>query len=483
MEETTGDSEQKISIPEDLAIKEPLIGNESLCSKGRNGDSNWMVIFSTTVAVWGSFVFGVAVGFSSPTQAQIREDLNLSLGEFSVFGSIVTLGALLGAVASGRITDLLGRKGAMRSSAIVCIIGWLAIYFAKGPITLDIGRICTGYGVGVFSYVVPVFIAEIAPKTLRGALTTLNQLFIVIGLSMTYIIGTFVTWRMLVLTGLIPCIILLTGLIFIPESPRWLAKVGRQNEFENSLRKLRGKDADVTQEATEILEYIATIDSLPKARIQDAFHRQYIRPVTVGVGLMFFQQAGGINGIIFYASETFKSAGFASGSLGTILMACFQVPLTILAAVLMDRSGRRPLLMISASGLFLGSFVTAMSFFLKSHGIYPELSPGLALTGILVYIGSFSIGMGAIPWVIMSEIFPINMKGIGGSLVTIMNWFGSWAVSYSFNFLMSWNSYGTFFIYSSMCALALVFIFKVVPETKGRTLEEIQASMNPTSLK
>ncbi|KAF3335877.1 hypothetical protein FCM35_KLT20384 [Carex littledalei] len=466
--------EQRISMPDGLAIKEPLIAKEEqfLCSEDKNGGSICMVLLCTAVSVWGSFVFGVAVGFSAPTQAQIREDLNLSLGEFSVFGSIVTIGALVGAVASGRITDFLGRKGAMSSSAIVCIIGWLAIYFAKGPISLDIGRVCTGYGVGVFSYVVPIFIAEIAPKTLRGMLTTLNQLFIVLGVSMTYIVGTIITWRMLVLTGLIPCIILLVGLTFIPESPRWLAKVGRQNEFESSLRKLRGKDADISEEATEIMEYITTNENLPKARIQDAFQRQYIRPVMVGVGLMFFQQFGGVNGILFYASEIFKSAGFASGSLGTILIACFQVPVTLLAAVLMDRSGRRPLLMISASGLFFGSFITAISFYLKAYHLFSLMKQ--------VYIGTFSIGMGGIPWVIMSEIFPIHIKGIGGSLVTIMNWFGSWVVSYFFNFLMSWSSHGTFFIFSAVCALALVFIFKVVPETKGRTLEEIQASMKPT---
>ncbi|KAJ3681102.1 hypothetical protein LUZ60_015591 [Juncus effusus] len=467
------------------SVTEPLIENEEAAACptliSRNGGSIWMVILCTAVSVWGSFEFGAAVGFSAPAQAQIREDLNLSLSEYSVFGSILTIGAMIGAVASGRLSDFLGRKGAMRTSAIVCIIGWLAIYFAKGPISLDIGRICNGFGVGVFSYVVPVFIAEIAPKTLRGALTTLNQLFIVIGLSTTYIVGTLVTWRALVFSGLIPCIILLVGLVFIPESPRWLAKVGRQKEFETALKKLRGKDADITEEAKEILEFIETVDSLPKARIQDVFRRQYIRSVIVGVGLMFFQQFGGINGIIFYASETFVSAGFASGSLGTILMGCIQIPLTLLAAVLMDNSGRRPLLMISASGLCFASFVTAISFFLKTKGLYLDIVPALALTGILVYVACFSIGMGAIPWVMMSEIFPINMKGIGGSLVTIMNWFGSWAVSYSFNFLMSWSSYGTFFVYSAICAVGILFIYKIVPETKGRTLEEIQASLNPNS--
>nr|CAD1816986.1 unnamed protein product [Ananas comosus var. bracteatus] len=454
--------------------REPLIGGRL----PRSEESISMVLFSTAVAACGSFVFGVAVGYSAPTQAKLREDLNLSLSEFSVFGSIVTIGAMIGAIASGRISDYIGRKGAMRLSAVVCIVGWLAIYFAQGAISLDVGRFSTGYGIGVFSYVVPVFIAEIAPKTLRGGLTTINQLLICTGLSAAYIIGTVVTWRTLALTGVIPCLVLLVGLAFIPESPRWLAKVGRQKEFEVALRCLRGKDADITQEAAEIQEFIETLQSLPRARIQDLFERTYIRPVIVGVGLMAFQQFGGINGIIFYASETFVSAGFASGSLGTILMGCVQVPITAFGALLMDRSGRRPLLMVSSSGLFLGSSITAVSFYLKSHGIYMDSVPIVALCGILVYLGSFSIGMGAIPWVMMSEIFPINIKGIGGSLVTLVNWFGSWAVSFAFNFLMSWSSTGTFVLFSMICAIGVLFVAKVVPETKGRTLEEIQASLN-----
>ncbi|KAL5204912.1 hypothetical protein ABZP36_009783 [Zizania latifolia] len=415
-----------------------------------------MVIASTGVAVLGSFVFGVAIGYSAPTQSKIRDDLQLSLSEYSVFGSIITIGAMIGAVASGYLADIAGRKGAMRISALVCIVGWLAIFFAQGAASLDFGRFCTGFGVGVFSYV----------------------LLVCTGLSVTYIVGTIVTWRMLVIAGLVPCIILITGLFFIPESPRWLAKVGRQKEFEIALQRLRGKDADVSLEAVEIREFIETIESLPKAGVQDLFNRAYIRPVIVGVGLMVFQQFVGINGILFYASETFVSAGFASGDLGTILMGCIQAPITAVGALLMDRSGRRPLLLISTSGLLIGSLMSGISFFLKNNGLFLEQVPIIALTGILVYIASYSIGMGAVPWVIMSEIFPINIKGIGGSFVTLVNWSGSWAVSFAFNFFMSWSSSGTFFIFSFVCAVAILFIMKVVPETKGKTLEEIQASMN-----
>ncbi|KAM0950673.1 putative major facilitator, sugar transporter, major facilitator superfamily [Dioscorea sansibarensis] len=450
---------------------------ESLISKGK--ESVGMVLLSTFVAVCGSFEFGSCIGFSAPAQADIRKDLDLSLSEYGLFGSLMNIAAMIGAVASGPTSDFIGRKGAMRASAVICIIGWLAIYFAQGAILLDLGRFATGYGIGVLSYVVPIFIAEIAPKNIRGALTTLHQLMIVVGIAVAFIIGALVSWQTLALTGIVPCVVLLVGLFFIPESPRWLAKVGRHKEFEDACQILRGKDADISAEVQEIQEYIDNLENLPKGRVQDLFQWIYMRPVIVGVGLMVFQQFGGVNGIIFYSSETFATAGFSSARLGTVLLGLTQVPVTILGAIFLDRTGRRPLLLISASGTFLGTFQAGLSFYFRDHNMYTDWAPILAVSGMMTYLGSFSIGMGAIPWVIMSEIFPINIKGVAGSLVTLVNWFGSWFTSYSFNFLMSWNSAGTFFIYAIVNAVTVVFVAKMVPETKGRTLEEIHASMNP----
>ncbi|KAK9137088.1 hypothetical protein Sjap_007682 [Stephania japonica] len=391
-------------------IKEPLIHQTMIGAdeaQSKNKESVAMVYFSTIVAIWGSFEFGSCIGFSSPAQAAISKDLDLSL--------------------------------------------------AEGAVALDIGRLSTGYGMGVFSYVVPIFIAEIAPKDLRGGLTTLNQLMIVCGVSTGYIVGTVLAWRPLALTGLVPCLILLVGLLFVPESPRWLAKMRRQKEFEVALRKLRGKDADISREAAEIEDYIETLQHLPKSNMMDLFQKRYVRSLIIGAGLMCCQQFGGINGVCFYVSQIFVSAGFPS-TLGTILYACLQIPVTAMGAALIDRVGRRALLLV--------------------HELSLEAVPALAVTGVLLYVGSFSVGMGAIPWVIMSEIYPINIKGVAGSLLTLLNWFISWICSYTFNYLMSWSSYGTFIIYGVVNLLAVFFIAKFVPETKGRTLEEIQASIN-----
>ncbi|KAJ8547480.1 hypothetical protein K7X08_011066 [Anisodus acutangulus] len=436
-----------------------------------------MVYLSTFVAVCGSFAFGSCAGYSSPTQSAIREDLNLSIAEFSLFGSILTFGAMIGAITSGPIADYIGRKGAMRMSSAFCVAGWLAIYFAQGALSLDIGRLATGYGMGVFSYVVPVFIAEIAPRDLRGALTTINQLMICCGVSVAFIIGTMLTWRTLALTGLIPCAILLFGLFIIPESPRWLAKIGHQKEFELALHRLRGKDADISEEAAEIKDYIETLEKLPKVNVFDLFQRRYSSSLIVGVGLMVFQQFGGINGICFYTGSIFESSGFPS-DIGTIIYAIIQVPITALGALLIDRAGRKPLLLVSGTGLVIGCTLTGISFYLGGHEIATKAAPILAVTGILVYIGSFSVGMGAVPWVVMSEIYPINIKGAAGSLATLVNWFGAWACSYTFNFLMTWNSFGTFMLYAAVNALSILFVIKIVPETKGRTLEQIQAAIN-----
>ncbi|KAK9017952.1 hypothetical protein V6N11_000946 [Hibiscus sabdariffa] len=432
-------------------MKQPLIQHINPKHESKRKGLLKVVLLSTFVAVLGSYEFGSCMGYSAPVQAAITEDLHLSIAEFSVFGSILNVGAMIGAITSGRIADFVGRKGAMRVSSAFSITGWIAIYFSQGALLLDIGRFLCGYGIGIFAFVVPIYVAEIAPKDLRGGLATLNQLMIVIGGSVSFLAGTVLPWRLLALTGIIPCLIQLVGLVFIPESPRWLAKVGYEKEFYNALRRLHGdNDDDISHEANEIQDYLQTLRHQSKASMLDLFQRKYMHSIIIGVGLMMFQQFGGINGVGFYASQTFTSAGFSSGKIGIIAFACIQV---------------------SSTGTFLGCFIAATAFLMKEHNLLQQWTPLFVLCGLLIFEGSFAVGMGAVPWVLMSEIFPINVKGVAGSLVNLEHWFGAWAVSYTFNFLMDWSPPG-------VCAASVVFVAKVVPETKGRTLEEIQASIN-----
>ncbi|XP_021850324.1 sugar transporter ERD6-like 5 isoform X2 [Spinacia oleracea] len=423
------------------------------------------VILSTLVAISGSFVFGSSVGFSSPAESGMISDLDLTLAQYSVFGSILTIGAMIGAMA-------------MAFSELLCLAGNLAIVFAKVAWLLDIARLLIGVGIGIISYVVPVYVAEITPKNLRGVFTAAHQLMICCGVSTMWLAGNILHWRILALIGIVPSVLQFLGVFFIPESPRWLAKNSRWGECEDVLKHLRGQHVDTSAEATEIREYTETLQHLSEAKFLDLFQKEYTRSLIVGVGLMVFQQFGGVNGIVFYASSIFQSAGF-SERVGTIAMVTLQVPMTVVGTLLMDKSGRRPLLMISAAGTCLGCFLTGLSFLLQDLHMGNTEAPILALIGVLMFTAFFSLGMGGAPWVIMSEIFPINVNGSAGSLVTVVNWLGSWIISFAFNFLMSWSSPGTFFLFCVICGLTVVFVAMLVPETKDRTLEEIQASMNP----
>ncbi|KAK2632511.1 hypothetical protein EUGRSUZ_L01459 [Eucalyptus grandis] len=277
----------------------------------------FVLVLSAFFAVCGSYVFGNAASYSSPAESGIMDGLGLSLAEYSVFGSILTVGGLLGALCSGKIADLIGRRGAMWVTDVSGIIGWCAIFLSESAWSLDLGRLLLGFGVGLASYVVPVYIAEITPKNLRGGFVSLCMLMIACGMSMTYIIGSVLNWRILVCLGIIPCLLQLVGLFLIPESPRWLAKVGREKDMKAALQRLRGKNADISKETSEIKYkislqqngYIETLQQVSEHSIFHIFQRKYAQALTVGLGLMVFQQLGGLSAYGFYMSSILKKAG------------------------------------------------------------------------------------------------------------------------------------------------------------------------------
>ncbi|KAJ7556357.1 hypothetical protein O6H91_05G079500 [Diphasiastrum complanatum] len=430
----------------------------------------------------GPLSLGLALGYTSPTQPGIMKDLKLSIPQYSFFGSLVNVGAMAGAIVSGQIADRIGRKGALVAASIPDVIGWILTFFSEETYLLYLGRFLLGFGGGLISFTVPVYIAEISPRHLRGTLGTMHQLALTIGIMLAYLGGLFLDWRPLAIVGAIPGILLVIGLIFVCETPRWLGKAGRTEELKSALKLLRGKNVDISAEFSDI-QTASEISKLQEnVHISELLKRRLFRPLVAGIGLQILQQFSGVNGVLLYSGEIFRTVGFKSANVASFGLGFLQVIMTVAAAGLMDKAGRRLLLMVSAGGMALSSFLVGSSFYLRSFYQF-HMSPGmdtfinvLAFSSLLVYIASFSFGMGAIPWIIMSEVFPARVKGIAGSFATLVNWSSSWAVTMAFNFLLTWSAEGSFWLFGFVCLLSVAFVAMFVPETRGRTLEQIESS-------
>lgn len=256
--------------------------------------------------------------------------------------------------------------------------------------------------------------------------------------------------------------------------------MGMMEEFEVSLQVLRGFDTDISLEVNEIKRSVASSSKRTTIRFAELRQRRYWLPLMIGNGLLILQQLSGINGVLFYSSTIFKEAGVTSSNAATFGLGAVQVIATVVTTWLVDKSGRRLLLIVSSSGMTLSLLVVAMSFFLKEmvsdESTWYSVFSILSVVGVVAMVVTFSLGIGAIPWIIMSEILPINIKGLAGSIATLANWFVAWIVTMTANIMLSWNSGGTFSIYMVVCAFTVAFVVIWVPETKGRTLEEIQWS-------
>uniref|UniRef100_A0A0D3E869 Major facilitator superfamily (MFS) profile domain-containing protein n=1 Tax=Brassica oleracea var. oleracea TaxID=109376 RepID=A0A0D3E869_BRAOL len=290
------------------------------------------------------------------------------------------------------------------------------------------------------------------------------QLSVGVGISVLYALGTVVAWRDLAILGAIPCLMIVPLLFFIPESPRWLAKVGKEKEVEAVLLSLRGAKSDVSDEAREIVEYTQHVKQHQDVNSHGffkLFQRKYVLSLTltqwftqIGIVLIALPQLGGLNGYTFYTDSIFTSTGVSS-DVGFISTSIIQMIGGILGTVLVDVSGRRSLLL--------------------KNNCWETGTPILALISVMVYFASYGLGMGPLPWIVASEIYPVDVKGAAGTVCNLVTSISSWVVTYFFSFLLQWSSTGTFILFATVMFLGFVFTAKLVPETKGKSLEEIHS--------
>jgi SP family galactose:H+ symporter-like MFS transporter len=451
------------------------------------GRQRRFVRVAAAITATGGLLFGYDTGVISGALLFITKDF-APLSSFlqGVIVSVLLVGAVTGAIAGGPLSDRLGRRPVVLLAAIIFAVGAIAAALAPNVLILIFARFILGLGVGLASLIVPLYIAEIAPPDTRGALVSLNQLMITIGILLSYIVGVAFTpiegWRYMFAVAVIPALILGIGMFTLPESPRWLVKNGKLDKARSVLLLSR-VEAGVETEMQQMEE----IERIERQQAQVGYKEllaPWIRPaLIVGVGLAIFQQITGINTVIYYAPTILEKVGFSAGGAiaATALgVGAVNVGFTILAVYIVDRVGRRPLLLIGLIGMIVSLGLLGVVF---SLGATSGAAGLLATICLALYIASFAISLGPIFWLMISEIYPLNMRGSAMSIAALCNWGSNFIVALIFPVLLAtFGGAGSFWLFAVLGIVAWIFVYFMVPETKGRTLEEIEADLRGTGV-
>jgi sugar porter (SP) family MFS transporter len=436
--------------------------------------SNRFVLRLAIIAALGGFLFGYDTGVISGALLFISKSLGASQFAQQAFVGSLLIGAVIGAVLSGFSADALSRRRTKILAGTVYVVGALGSAFSQTAAELIAARFVLGIAVGTASFVSPMYISELAPKRIRGGVTSFNQLMVVSGIFAAYIVswalkGAADNWRWMLGLGAIPGLALAIGMYFQPFSPRWLVEQGREDEAREVLKRAREDESSVDEEIGDIKEAAAKEGGLR------AVWRPKVRPlVAVGLALAIAQQFIGVNTVIYYAPTILKFTGLGTGSAITeaLSVGIANVLFTILAVLILDRVGRRPLLIIGTVGCIVSLGVLGAFF---ASGFLQQHLAWLALVSLIAYIASFAIGLGPVFWLMISEIFPLAVRSPAMSLSTVGNWTSNFLVS---SFFLSLTSaitrQGTFWLYAGFGVLALAYFVRRVPETKDRSLEEIE---------
>ncbi len=437
-------------------------------------------IMIAAVASLGGLLFGYDTGVISGALLFIKQDFGLSPTMQGIVTGAVLFGAIAGAAVGGTFTDRFGRKPVIIAMAVMFVAGSLLSAAATQVWMLLVARLILGVAIGVASMLTPLYLSEMAPAERRGAAVSLNQFCITFGILASYLVDYAFSdvsgsWRWMLGLGSVPGVLLAVGMALLPESPRWLAGQGRMDEAATVLRTMRGEAGlasemdglrrDIARERERVS--LAALFAAPKARI----------PLVVGIGLAVFQQVTGINTVIYYAPTIFREAGFASNAaaiLATVGVGLVNVLMTVVALLLMDRAGRRTLLLVGLSVMTICLVILAAAF-AAGHSATLGIVTALALAA---YVGGFAIGLGPVFWLLIAEIFPLAYRGRGMSVASMANWGSNLVVALLFlDLIRVLTSAGTFALFALTSLGAMVFAWIYVPETSGRSLEEIESDM------
>jgi len=434
------------------------------------------VYVAAAFAALGGLLFGYDTGVISGAELFLKNDFALSTFDLEVIVSGVLVGAAAGALLGGRLADLFGRRRLLIATAIIFAIGGIVCALAPTSAILIVGRILVGFGIGLSSGTVPVYISEVSPADARGWQVSLFQLAITVGILLAYVVDYALAgiqgWRWMFGLAVVPAAIFGFGMVFLPESPRWLAKRGRHDQARDTLAQIRGTP-NVDGELKEIERTLARSEE--HGRLSDLLAPSLRPALVVGIGLAIFQQITGINTVIYYAPLIIQSAGISSNSgaiLATAGIGVVNVLMTIVAMWLIDRAGRRPLLLIGIAGMVVTLGMLGLTFHLSAKS---GAMTWLAVISMMVYVASFAISLGPIFWLLISEIYPLKIRSSAEGLAATFNWGSNLLVSLTFlTLLQLMGAPQTFWLYGLFAIAAWLFSYFCVPETKGRTLEEIE---------
>jgi SP family sugar:H+ symporter-like MFS transporter len=428
----------------------------------------------------GGMLFGYDTGVISGAILFITPDLGLTPFLEGLVVASLLLGAAAGAGSAGPLSDRLGRRNLILIAAVIFSIGAIGAGLAPGVGTLVLFRVVLGLAVGAAALIVPLYLSEIAPTEIRGAISSLNQLMITVGILLAFIVNALLAnseaWRWMLGLAVVPSVVLFIGMYFMPETPRWLVSRGREDEARDVLMRSRSE-----QEAENEIREIKEVEREEEGGLQELL-APWVRPaLIVAIGLAVFQQIVGINTIIYYAPTTLKNVGYgdAAAIYANLIIGAINVVMTLIAIRFIDRVGRKPLLLGGLVGMVVSLTVLGLSTLLLSEPSSPTDTVAIiTLLCLAGFIISFAATWGPTVWVVLPEVLPLRIRGTAMGVAIFLHWIANFVVSQTFPSLLAALGPGIPFLgYAVIGVLAFIFVSAFVTETKGRSLEEIESDL------